>query len=185
MASELQILDLRNALLIRSKRRHIIAAAIISALIAATVVGFGGRHFLPWPVLDLVAVLAAAIDFLCVLRTKSAELRVTNLEFVLRSYFGGGYRSTRSVSRADIKWLEYQEDTTSPETAHHPGGLYAVLKHSNVCVLPFVDEHQAAVVIDRILEKFPDFRNQWEGQSPFGQHFTTLDLDRPTRRQKA
>ena len=46
-------------------------------------------------------------------------------------------------------------------------------------MLPYVDEQQAMLVIERIVNKFPDFDKQWEGQSPFGKHFTELGLSRP------
>ena len=81
------------------------------------------------------------------------------------------------MSTSEVRWLEYQEDTTGPETAHHPGGLYAVLKHRSVCVLPDLDEQQTASVIERIKDKYPDLRAQWSEQSFFGKGFISLGLN--------
>lgn len=178
MASNLDVQDLKDRLVIKVVRKRVLVEAILSAVLALAGVTWAGWHFLPWQWLSLAATLVALADVLYIMRSKTAVLSVTNLEFISRAFIEGWHSSTRCVPRANIKWLEYQEDTTGPETAHHPGGLYAVLPQGSVCLLPHVDEKQTGMVIERILAKFPAFRDQWKENSPFGQHFTVLDLSR-------
>jgi len=177
MANEIEIRDRENALVVTAKRGRSVANGILGALGAGTFVAIAFRHLLGTPVLVAMTALVAGLSLLLAMRQQDAELRVTSLELKSRGRCGDSFRSTRSVSRADVRWLEYQEDTTGPETSHHPGGLYAVLSGHSVCILPYVDKQQTAEVIQRIVEKFPDLGQQWEGQSPFGQHFTSLGLD--------
>ncbi|HXN49803.1 MAG TPA: hypothetical protein VN893_24330 [Bryobacteraceae bacterium] len=171
MAKQLEIRDFEDALLIRTEDDHAPAKAVLSALVSALFVGFVLGRFLQASLLIPVAVLVATLAFLAALGARKAELRVTNLEFESRGDVGDGSGSTRTVCRADVRWLEHQDRGVS--------GLYAVLRHHSVCMLPYVDEQQAMLVIERIVNKFPDFEKQWEGQSPFGKHFTELGLSRP------
>jgi hypothetical protein len=179
MPTVLGIVDFDDALLIRAKRMPSLTEAIVSAAAAGGFAGIAVFRFVAMPVMVAIALLAGLLGFLWAIRKRNAELRVTNLEFRLRGRVGDEFGSARSVCRADIRWLEYQEDTSGPETSHHPGGLYAVLLSRSICMLPDIDERQTAVVIERIFEKFPDFRDQWRRNSPYGQHFTTLGLDGP------
>jgi len=80
-----------------------------------------------------------------------------------------------------VRWLEYQNDMSGPES-DHPGGLYAVLKHRSVCVLPYLSAEQTTEVVERIATRFPDFRDQWCSQSVFGSHVIYLGLDSPDSR---
>ena len=48
-------------------------------------------------------------------------------------------------------------------------------------MLPNIDEQQASLVIRRILDKFPELRDLWRRNSPFGEHFTMLGLDHPSQ----
>jgi hypothetical protein len=128
-----------------------------------------------------VALLVACLSLLRVSQASIAELRVTNLE--LQSSVRGTFGSRRSVSRADIRWLEYQEDSSGLETSHHPGGLYAVLRLQSVCLLPYVNEQQTAQIIERIVTKFPDLGKQSNESSSFGAHFISLGLNDPTTGQ--
>lgn len=120
--------------------------------------------------------LAGACSILVLPRTRRFELQVTKDEFVARGKVGDNPGRTRSVRTKNIKWLEFQEDTTGPETAHHPGGLYAVLSNGAVCLLPDVDEQQTVSVIERIKGKFPELDAQWRSCSPFGKRFISLGL---------
>ncbi len=183
MASKLDMRDLEGALVIRVSRKGIVREAIVSVVVALIVVGVFASRLLRGPMLIALAVLVVAADLIYVMRRRNAELTVTNLELRSRAYIEGWYGPVRSVPRADIRWMEYQEDTTGPETAHHPEGLYAVLDRRNICLLPYVNEEQAALVIDKIVKKFPDFGDQWRRQSPFGENFTTLGLNEMNPRQ--
>jgi len=173
------MIDLDDALVIRASRKPSFREGLLSAAAAGGSAGILVFSFMAKPELIAVAVLAASLAFLYAMRKKEVELRITMLEFVLRGRVGDDFGSTRSVRSADIQWLEFQEDTTGPETSHHPGGLYAVLGRRNICLLPDVDERQTALIIARIAERFPGFRRQWESASPFGKRFTSLRLNEP------
>lgn len=177
MATELRIQDYQDVLVITAKQGRSLANGALSALVTGIFVTFAFRHLLGMPTLVAVTALASGLSFLLGTRRQDAELRITNSELKSKGRFGDSFRTTRRANLADIRWLEYQEDTTGPETSHHPGGLYAVLSGRSICILPYVDEQQTGEAIHRILEKFPHLRQQWEGQSPFGQHFTSLSLD--------
>jgi hypothetical protein len=181
MTSEIEILDFDDALVIMAKQRASRAEAVLSAVVVGVFGGIALFRFLTMPLVIATAVLAAVLRFLFAVRKRTAELRVTNLEFRSRGRVGDNFGSMRSASRADVKWLEYQEDTSGPETSHHPGGLYAVLGTRSICLLPNIDEQQASLVIERILYRFPELRDLWRRHSPFGEHFTTLGLDRPSQ----
>src|ERR1700731_4890889 len=126
MKTELEILDFDDALVIRAKQRPSPAEAIFSAGVSGGFVGLIAFRFVPMPVMVAIAVVAGFLGFLYAVRKWNAELRVTNLEFRSRGRVGDGFGSKRSVCSTDVRWLEYQEDTSGPETSHHPGGLYAV-----------------------------------------------------------
>ena len=178
MGVQLVIRNLPDGLLFRvehpTKSTLFRLAVAVSATSAA--VFLVAWRYLQWPVALALAGLLAAAEVLSIARAKVAELKVTNLEFTSLARIEGRFGRRRSLSRTDIRWLEYQEDTTGPETAHHPGGLYAVVRHGSVCLLPDTDESQTALIIERICEHFPDFRKQCAEQSPF-EHFTQLHLD--------
>jgi hypothetical protein len=176
MPTELKIRDCENALIVTAKQERSPVNGIIGALAAGMFVAIAFSHLLGTLVVVAVTALAASLGLLLGMRQQDTELYITNSGLKSRGRYGDSFRSTRSVSCRDVRWLEYQEDTTGPETSHHPGGLYAVLSGHSVCILPYVDEEQVTEVIQRIVEKFPDLRQQWEGQSPFGEHFTSLGL---------
>ena len=157
MAKQLEIRDFENALLIRTKEDHATTWAGLSAIVSGVFVVIVLGRLLQAPLLILIVVLVAVFGLLQVLRARSVELRVTNLEFESRGYIGDGCGNTRTVCRADVRWLEHQDHT------EYPSGLHAVLRHHSVCILPYVDEHQTTLVIERIVKKFPDFGKQREG----------------------
>jgi hypothetical protein len=57
------------------------------------------------------------------------------LDYTSRPIGGWRIRQARSIARMEVRWLEYHEDTRGPEGGE-PGGLYAILKHRSVCILP-------------------------------------------------
>jgi hypothetical protein len=176
MANELTIRDSEGVLIITAKQGRSAVNGILGALAGGTFVAIAFHNLLGTPALIITTAIVAVLSLFLGMREQHAELRVTNLALTSKGRYGDSLWSKRSVSAADVRWLEYQQDSTGPETSHHPGGLYAVLSNRNICILPYVDEHQAADVIQRIVERFPDLRGRWEGQSPFGQHFTSLGL---------
>ncbi|MGJ5819781.1 hypothetical protein [Paludibaculum fermentans] len=102
---------------------------------------------------------------------------MTNLEYVSRgAHTANWFQSEIRIPRASVRCLEYREDQRGPESNTF-GGVCAVGKHSGTCVLPFVDEAQAIKVIERIGRKFVAVDGQSSEESPFGRHFTRLNLD--------
>jgi hypothetical protein len=178
MATELTIRDHADALVITAKQDYSLLDALVSAFTGGAFVIIVFHAWLRLPALAMISTTAAGLGGFFGSRQRKSELRVTNLELTSKGACGDSLRSVRSISRMDVRWLEYQEDKTGPESLH-PGGLYAVLRYHSVRILPYVDETQAASVIRRIAEKFPDFEDQWKGQSPFGEHFISLALDQP------
>ena len=125
-------------------------------------------------------VLAAAVAFLWARRAKRFELRIYPPGVRGKGKVGDNLGLARRVRASDVQRFEYQEDTTGPETSHHPQGLYAVLSFSSICLMPDVDERQTAEIIERIVNKFPDISAHWGGPSPFGKHLTSPGLNDTT-----
>jgi hypothetical protein len=48
---------------------------------------------------------------------------------------------------------------------------------------PRVDAQQCADIIDRVTAKYPEFEQQWSGQSSFGTQFISLELNEERPRQ--
>lgn len=174
--TNVNIIDLDGTLLVQTERTPSLVEGALSAVAAAVFVGIAGSFVVGKFGAVAAGALAAALGFFFARGTRKFELRATRNEFVALGKVGDNLGNSRSVSTSEVQWLEYQEDTTGPETAHHPGGLYAILKHRSVCLLPDVDEQQTASVIARIEDKYPDLRTQWAGQSAFGRNFISLGL---------
>lgn len=172
----LKMIDLDEALLVRAKAKASVFEALLSALAAGGCVGLLASQFVARPAIVMLTLVGTSVAYLLALRVKSFELRVTRSEFVSCGRIGDDFGTMRTVHASDIRWLEFQEDNSGPDTSHHPIGLYAVLQFRSICLLPHVDEQQTNLLIDRIGERFPDFRERWRGQSPFGNHFTALGL---------
>jgi hypothetical protein len=180
--TSLNISDLDRGLVVRTARIPSLAESALSAVAAGVTIGFAVQFVATRPQAIALAFLAAAAGFFYARRTRRFELKITGSEFVAVGKVGDNPGNSRSVPIFDIRWLEYQEDTTGPEIAHHPGGLYAVMNHRSVCLLPDIDEHQTAVVIERIKAKFPGLRTQWTEPSSSGNHFTSLGLKDDSRK---
>lgn len=148
---------------------------VLSALATGGCVYLLGVRFLHPDILIAVLAVLVCASFLIGRRRRTYSLRVTNVDLLCSGTSGMGMR--RGVSRADIRWLEFREDGGMDSDQRQ--GLYAVRRLGSVCLLPELNAHEAALVIERIMEKFPDFRRQCEQESPFGEHFTLLNIDRP------
>ncbi|MBN8732811.1 MAG: hypothetical protein J0L64_19905 [Acidobacteria bacterium] len=175
--TDLNITELEDGLLVRTVRIPSIVEGLLSAAATAVFVGIAVSFVAGKPLAISLAVIAALVAYYYARRSPGFELRIDESRIVARGKVGDDLGLTRSVSVSDVQWLEYQEDTTGPETAHHPGGLYAVLKHRSVCVLPDVDERQTTSIIQRIEAKYPVLRAKWSRASSFGKHFTSLGLN--------
>jgi hypothetical protein len=180
MLKDLRIRDTRDGLVITATQANSLANAIVSSFVVGAVVAIALRRLLETPFLAVMTIVAMGLSLWLGIRKRGIELRVSNLELISRGRCGDNFRSVRNVNRAEIRWLEYEEDTTGPESSHHPGGLYAVLRHQSICIFPYANEEQAAAIIQRIVERFPDLVQQLRAQSSFGEHFTSLGLDRPS-----
>ena len=183
-ATELNVIDVREGLLVRTERKPSVVNIFMSCAATGSFVTLLASYFVGKREVIALAVLSATIAYLNAKRTQRFELRISRLEFVARGKVGDNIGSIRTVCAADILWLEYQEDTSGADSAHHPGGLYAVVKRRSICLFPEIDERQAALIIERIKDRFPDFRSQWAGNSPFGIHFTSLGLNEPNRARR-
>lgn len=175
--TNVNFVELDNALLVQTERTPSLVESVLSAVATAMFVGFAGSFFVRKLTAVAPGVLAAVIAFFFVRQMRKFELRVTRSEFAAQGKVGDNLGKSRSVPTADVQWLEYQEDTTGPETADHPGGLYAVLRNRTVCLLPDVDAQQTTAVITRIRGKYPDLSDQWSGPSSLGEHFVSLRLN--------
>lgn len=175
--TNVNIVESDNALVVQSERTPSLVEGVLTAVATAVFVGIAGWFVVGKPLAVVLAVVAAPLGFLFVRRVRKFELRISRSEFAAQGKVGDNWGNSRSVPTSVVQWLEYQEDTTGPETAHHPGGLYAILNHRSVCLLPDVDEQQAVAVIERIKDKYPDLGAQWSGHSSFGRGFISLGLN--------
>lgn len=174
--TDISSIDYPDALVVRTRKSPSLLESGLSAAAVGVFAGVAGALFVGRVPATLLGVLGGVLGFLYSRRTRRFELRVARDELVAIGRVGDGLENSRSVPASEIRWLEYQEDSTGPETADHPAGLYAVLKHRSVCLLPDVDFQQTASVIERIEEKFPELRAQWAGSSAFGKDFISLGL---------
>lgn len=176
MNNNLDIREIEGSLVFRVTRSHRKLEAAFGAIVAVAATYVALRHFVSIPVILVVASIVAAISFVEIIKATKAELRITHDLIESLGSFGERLGRKKTLRFADVKWFEYQEDTSGPETSHHPGGLYAVLKHGSVCTLPYIDETQTASVIDQIFRKFPELRRQAEQHTAFGKKLTSLDI---------
>lgn len=176
--SRIEIVDLGDELVVKAEWSRSIPEALVSAAVAGGCTALVLLQYLEAEAMFavLASIVTASISFISVRRKEYGHLRVTRGGFTSRGRVGDRLGSNRNVTSSDVKWLEYQEDTTGPDNADHPEGLYAVLRWHNVCLLPYADEIQTNTVIERIQDKFPDLRQRWAKTSAFGQAFQTLGL---------
>jgi hypothetical protein len=136
---------------------RLLVAAV--AAVAAVAVGFPAALYLggwSWAILSIIGALTA----LGVARGKSAELQVTNVEFITKGDLGRRVRTPRIVCTGDVRQIEFRE-----------GGLYAVTAHSTVCLLPLLDFNATAEVIRAIENKFPGLAEGWRSRQPFKENY--------------
>ncbi len=178
----LTIQDSDKALVIYARQGPSIANGLMAAFASGMFWVFAFHSLFRPYILAGTAVLAAGLSFALAARRAISELQISKDEIISRGRVGDSLRSKRRMHAEDVQWLEYQEDTTGPETSDHPGGLYAVLTHSSVCILPDIDDQQATNVIARIHQRFPELSRKWQSNSPFGRNFLSLELeDTPPR----
>lgn len=154
---ELTITDNESSLLICARvRRSWLTAIGISGFSASFAYLLFHRFASTTSAIAFSAFVAAFI-FLLAFGETVVRLRVTNLDFEPSS--------EPSVPRMSTRGLEHRLARRNDESP----GLYA----GNNCLLPNVTEEQAAMIIDRIYQKFPDTPTF---EDPYGKSFTTLNL---------
>ena len=172
MQSKLSILDLQDQLVVYSTKRPSSREAKLSAAAAGTGVAYMVYQQFGGPAAAGVAVATGAAIAMMTFRTEAkashAELRVNRHELVLETRTGESAEAPRRTACFDVQWLEYRPGEDNSPAERSQAGLHAVLHHGSVCILPGVDENEAATVVERIGSKFPDLREQWERRSPFG-----------------
>lgn len=179
--TELNITELSDGLVFKVGQKPSVTNAILSGLAAAVFSDLAASFMFGRIGSAALAILAGACAILYSRRVRRFELKVTRLEFTAVGRVGDNFGQFRAVSTYDVQRLEYQSDTTGPETARHPGGLYAAVRGKSVCLLPGIDEAQTASVIDHVEARFPDLRTRWSGQSAFGKNFVQLGIDTDNR----
>jgi hypothetical protein len=178
---ELSVTEVRDGLRVRTERKPSVAEAMMSSAATGGFEAFAASNFVGKGETIALATLTAKAAYWGGNRTRRFDLRVTRKEFVARGKVGDGLGSIRTVCAADTLWIEYQESGSRRESAQHPKGLYAVVRHRNICILPGIEFEQTNALIERIKDRFPDFREQWVANSPFGTHLISLGLKEPNR----
>jgi hypothetical protein len=172
MQSKLSILELQDQLVIYSTKRPSSREAKLSAAAAGTGAAYMVYQQFGGAAAAGVALATGAAMAMMTFRTEArashAELRVNRHELVLETRTGESVQAPRRTACFDVQWLEYRPGEADSGAARSQAGLHAVLQGGSVCVLPGLDEREAATVIERIGGKFPELREQWERRSPFG-----------------
>lgn len=176
MAATYEISENDKGLLITSTRSKRSFNAILSIAVAIAFYWFT-RHQSGSIWLGLIALLVIVEAIVEMTRGSTVQLRVTNLEFNAKGYFGGGYRPDRMIPRADVIRMEYQEERAGGKgSKYQPAGLYVKRKWSTSCVLPGLNESQTNAVIDAIYKRFPDMPLSTDEVSFFKDEFISLGL---------
>lgn len=158
--------------------KHSFQTGLMFGVIGGTAVGSLALTILKLSVREAIAVgcVAALIASYQRWFTKRVTLETRKSEFVSRGRIRGeGFKAHRTASYADIRWLEYRNESAG-DVAYIPQGLYAVLKTGSVCLLPNLDRERTIQLITRIEAKLPAFSQQWKRGSEFDGHFQTLGL---------
>jgi hypothetical protein len=133
---------------------------LMMAGIAALAVGFPAAIYFGgwwWAILPC---LIAGVVFKSA-RGKSAELQVTNVEFISRGDIGRRVRE-RIVCTGDVRRLEFRDQSTFIPRYQ---GLYAVTARGTTLLLPMLDFNATVEVIRAIESKFPGLAEGWHSAS--------------------
>jgi hypothetical protein len=162
MATHLQIQELANSLRIRARQNLPHWERLLVAGVAAAVVGMASSNLLGGWWWTILSVLAAAVTYSAV-RSTSAVLQVTNVEFISNGNLGRRVQTPRTVCTGDVRRLEFQ-GKGSPLNPR-PDGLYALTDRKELCLLPFLDWEQTHRVIHAIEIKFSGLAEGWRAIS--------------------
>lgn len=158
----------------------IVRASMLGRIVALSAAGLAVFAFtfqsLALPYTLLFSAGAAVASWILATRKRVHRLTVDPSQFLSTGSIGDSFSPQRKVNPEEVKWLEYQEDSSGPETAEHPRGLCAVLPSRSVCLLPEIDEDEAHRLIDTIGDRFPQLQARWRGQSAYGDGVTSLGI---------
>ncbi len=163
MQTKFSILEPHGQVVAYSSARPSSSTAIGSALAAGVVTAYTAYNHFGGQAAAGVAMATAAVVAATSYRSSShqshAELRATRQELVSEGVGADTRPFKRRAACFDVQWLEYRSEPDA--------GLYAVLANESIRILPDVTERQAAEVIERIENQFPELRRQW-AQYRFG-----------------
>lgn len=176
MGTELTVTDTGTALEVTA----IVHASTLGRSIAASATGlavfvFSFQSLAP-PYAVFFSAGAAVVSWILATRKKVYRLKMDPSQFLSTGSIGDSFARQRKLNPEEVRWLEYREDSSGPETAEHPKGLYAVLPSRSVCLLPEIDEEVTHRLIDTIGERFPQLQARWRGQSAYGEGVTSLGI---------
>lgn len=176
MPSEVNKIESRHQLRFAVTRTPSLLEVILGTVVPGGAVFIFASMYLEVLLAATAGICAAVIAIPLARRANRVELHVAQTELELHGRIDGSFRSGRTVRSADIQWLQYEESSDGADNSGHPSGLYAMLAHRSVCVLPYLDEKQTHTVMDLIEEKFPELQKRWARGSSFGRNFTSLGL---------
>lgn len=176
MGTELTVTDTGTALEVIA----IVHASTLGRSIAASAAGLAVFVFtfqsLAPPYAVFCGAGAAISSWILASRKKVYRLTMDPNQFLSSGFIGDSFSRHRKLNPEEVKWLEYQENVSGPETAEHPKGLYAVLPSRSICLLPEIEEIEAHRLIDRIGERFPQLQSRWHCHSAYGDGVTSLRI---------
>jgi hypothetical protein len=164
MATHFQIQELSSGLRVQARQdlprweRFLLAGfvGIFAGFVSATWLGVWW-----WTILSILAALTA----FGLSTGRSAELQVTNVEFVTKGDLGRRVQTPRIVCTGDVRRIEFRGEGSpiNPKL----DGLYALTDRKELCLLPFLDWEQTNQVIHAIEGKFPGLAEGWHSEKPF------------------
>jgi hypothetical protein len=164
MATHFQIQELASGLRVQARQDLPRWERLLVAGIVAGVVGIPSASFVGGWWWALLSAIAAAATYGSVKNT-SAELQVTNVEFISKGNLGRRIQTPRIVCTGDVRRIEFREGS-SPLTSRLEG-LYALTDRQELCLLPYLDWEQTEQVIQAIEKKFPGMSHGWRSERPF------------------
>jgi hypothetical protein len=165
MTTRYRIQELRDGLRVQVWHEMPPYGKVLLALFAGLVVGIGSAAFVEGRWWFLVAIFVAVASFAADITTKRAKLTATNVEFITEGNFGTRKRSRRIVCTGDVRWLEFWKGPGIGDVRFGYCGLYAVMPHGSVCILPFLSQQDTMQVILAIEKAFPGLTERWRAQT--------------------
>jgi hypothetical protein len=159
MSQGFQIQEGNDALVIGIREEINGPEGLLGAGVAGVAVAIVSAIFLSLKWALLLGVPTAVAGFLT-RQARWVEIRVTQMEFVVRRNFG---RSSHcmSISTADVRALEFREGDKPQARTFWTGGLYALQDGGDLCLLPGLSREESAHATARFEQKFPCLAERW------------------------